>query len=254
MLWYNKNCMSPSPKVSVLIPAHNEESYIGPCLESILAINYTHLEIIVCNNNSTDRTCEIVAHYPTVKLVHETKPGPNAARQKALSVATGEIVVTLDADCVVPKDWIERGIKHFASPKVVGTAGVFYFDGKPALRALLYVSTHYVMRFLHWLMHRVLRARAIMPAGNAWFRKSALLAIGGFNTDILFYGDDAHTALLLGKQGIIHYDPNLVVSTSPRRFEQGGTLKTMYRYVANYVSMWTVKRHATSHAKTQHYR
>ncbi len=246
--------MPPTPKVSVLIPAHNEESYIGPCLESILALNYLHIQIIVCNNNSTDRTSEIVARYPSVVLVHETKPGPNAARQKALSVATGEIVATLDADCVVPPDWIIQGIKHFSSKKVVGVAGVFYFAGKPFLRGLLYVATHYVMRFLHWLFHRVLRFRAIMPAGNAWFRKSALLAIGGFNTDIQFYGDDAHTALLLGKQGIICYEPNLVVTTSARRFEQGGTLKTMYQYVANYVSMWTLKRHTTSPEKTKHYR
>lgn len=242
------------PKVSILIPAYNEESYIGPCLESILAINYPHLEIIVCNNNSTDRTCEVIAQYPTVKLVHETKPGPNAARQKALSVATGEIIVTLDADCVVPRNWIEQGIKHFTSPKVVGTAGVFNFNGKSSLRISLHIATHYVMRFLHWLLHRIFRFRAIMPAGNAWFRKSALIAIGGFNTDIVFYGDDAHTSLLLGKQGIIHYDINLIVSTSPRRFEQGGILKTMYRYAINYIGIWTIKRPITSPTKVSPHR
>ncbi len=246
--------MTPSPKISVLIPAHNEEAYIRACLDSLCAIGYPHLEIIVCNNNSIDTTCALVAQYPNVLLVHETKPGPNAARQQALNHATGDIVVTLDADCVVPPDWINRGLHHFTNEQVVGVTGVCRFDGKPLLRISLAIATDIIMRWLHVLLHRVLRYRAIMPAANAWFRKSALIAIGGFNTDIAFYGDDAHTANLLGKEGIIVYDPRVLVTTSARRFEQGGICITTYRYISNYVSMWTLNRHSTPSEKTNHYR
>lgn len=246
--------MPYTPTVSILIPAHNEEAYIGACLDSLCAINYPSLEIIVCNNNSTDTTCDIVKKYPNVTLVHETIVGPNAARQKALSVSTGEIVATLDADCIVPKDWINQAIPHFINKRVVGVAGVCRFDGKKSLRIALIIATDYLMRFFHWLFHRLLRIRAIMPAANAWFRRSTLESIGGFNTDIAFYGDDAHTSLLLGKKGIIIYDPHVVVETSSRRFAQGGIFITAYRYMINYISMWTIRRHATPAHKTNHYR
>ncbi|MEI8223548.1 MAG: glycosyltransferase family 2 protein [bacterium] len=246
--------MTYIPTVSILIPAHNEEAYIAACLDSLCALNYPGLEIVVCNNNSTDATCAIVEKYPNVILVHETIVGPNAARQKALRVSHGEIVATLDADCVVPKDWITSALPHFTNQHVVGITGVCRFDGKKSLRIALIIATDYLMRFFHWLFHRVLHARAIMPAANAWFRRSALESIGGFNTDIAFYGDDAHTALLLGKKGIIAYDPGVIVETSSRRFAQGGIVITAYRYMINYVSMWTVMRHVTSIKKTTHYR
>lgn len=246
--------MNYIPTVSILIPAHNEEAYIRSCLDSLCAINYPYLEIIVCNNNSTDATCDVVKQYPNVVLVHETIIGPNAARQKALSVSHGEIIATLDADCVVPANWITKVLPHFTNHQIVGVAGVCRFDGKKSLRLALIIATDYLMRFFHWLLHRVLHARAIMPAANAWFRRSALESIGGFNTDIAFYGDDAHTSLLLGKKGIIAYDPRVVVETSSRRFNQGGILITSYRYMINYISMWTIMRHATPIKKTIHYR
>lgn len=247
-----------NPKVSILIPAHNEEAFIEKCIKSVLATNYPNLEIIVCNNNSIDSTCEIVTRFanefPQVTLVHETIVGPNAARQKALSVSTGSIVATLDADCVVPKNWIESAIRHFDNPKVVGVTGVCRFDGKPSLRIGLIIATDYLMRFSHWLLHRVVKSRAIMPAANAWFRRTSLEAIGGFNSSIEFYGDDAHTAALLGKRGRIIYDPKVVVETSARRFNNGRIIVTVGRYIINYLSMWTIKKPATSAKKVKHYR
>ncbi len=241
-------------KISILIPAHNEENYIGKCLDSLVQIQDENMEIIVCDNNSTDHTCAIVEKYSTVTLVHETKKGPNAARQKAFSVSTGTIIATLDADCVVPHNWISSAIRNFDAPAVVGVSGVFRFQGSPALKVSLAFATDYLMRFFHWLLHRVLHTGAIMPGGNAWFTRSALTAIGGFNTDISFHGDDTYTATQLGKQGLIIYDPHVVVDTSARRFEQGGFLTTAYRYILNFITTWIIKKQATSEEKTNHYR
>jgi cellulose synthase/poly-beta-1,6-N-acetylglucosamine synthase-like glycosyltransferase len=241
-------------KVSILIPAYNEEKYIGKCLDSIMAIKSEEIEIIVCDNNSTDTTCAIIKRYPTVQLVHETKVGPNAARQKAFVYSTGEIIATLDADCIVPKNWIVCATKHFQNQKVIGVSGVCIFNGTSTLRIALAFTTNYVMRFFHWLLHRVLKNGAIMPSANAWMRRSALIAIGGFNTDIAFHGDDTHTAYELAKKGIIIYDPKVVVTTSARRFDQGGWWTTSYRYIGNFVSTWLRNKQITSEKNTHHYR
>jgi cellulose synthase/poly-beta-1,6-N-acetylglucosamine synthase-like glycosyltransferase len=241
-------------KVSILIPAYNEEAYISLCLRSLECLTYPDYEIIVCNNNSTDRTCEIVARHPNVQLVHETIKGPNAARQKALSVSTGEIIATLDADCIAPHDWIERALVHFSNPRVVAVAGVCDFDGAGPLSRALWFSTRYPMKFIHFVTHRVLGKYGIMMAANAWYRKETLLSIGGFNTSIEFFGDDAHTAKMLTKKGRIIYDPSVRVTTSSRRFNQEGILSTAYHYVLNYASMWFIGKSATPSRKTKHYR
>lgn len=241
-------------KVSILIPAHNEEKYIGKCLDSILSIKTEEIEIIVCDNNSTDTTCEIIKKYPQVILVHETKIGPNAARQKAFSISTGEIIATLDADCIVSRNWVTSAVLHFKKEHVVAVSGVCFFNGSKLLNTLLYIATNYIMRFLHFLLHRILHTKAIMLAGNAWYRRSTLEKIGGFATDIEFFGDDAHTAAMLAREGRIIYDPNVSVITSSRRFDQEGAFTVAYRYALNYLGMWTVKKQITPKNKTRHYR
>lgn len=246
--------MESSQKVSVLIPAHNEENYLGKCLDSLLALNNPNVEIIVCNNNSTDRTCDIVQQYPTVHLVHETKKGPNAARQKAFESSSGSIIATLDADCIVPKNWINQGISHFSKPNVVAVSGVCDFDNQGLLSVILTIATRYIMRFVHLIAHHIVGTHGIMMGANAWYRRTALENIGGFNADIEFFGDDAHTAQMLSKEGIIDYDIHLRVMTSSRRFNQGGWIRTMYHYSINYLSMWISGKQITPKKKTHHYR
>lgn len=241
-------------KISILIPAYNEEKYIGACLDSLAVLQYPNYEVIVCNNNSTDHTCAIVERYPTIRLVHETKKGPNAARQKALSVSTGEIIATLDADCLVPPDWALQAIPHFSNPRVVAVAGVCRFDGNRHLSRALSFSTRYPMKLIHFITHRIFKKYGVMMAANAWYRREALLAIGGFNTDIEFFGDDAHTAKMLTEKGRIIYDPKVWVTTSSRRFKQEGIISTTYRYILNYAGIWFAGKHITSDKKTKHYR
>ena len=79
--------------LSLIIPAYNEEAYIGPCLDSVLqnAMGRFH-EIIVVNNASTDRTYEVARARRDVRVVHETQNGICYARQRGFEEATGEIL------------------------------------------------------------------------------------------------------------------------------------------------------------------
>jgi cellulose synthase/poly-beta-1,6-N-acetylglucosamine synthase-like glycosyltransferase len=99
-------------KISVIIPARNEEENIGVLLHSLQKQNYPAalFEVIVVDDHSDDKTAEIAAAFPFVKVV-KLQAGPvNSYKKKAIETgigaATGELIVTTDADCIVPETWL----------------------------------------------------------------------------------------------------------------------------------------------------
>src|ERR1035437_9820650 len=89
-------------KVSVVIPAYNEEKYIGACLDSLMDQKEKPDEIIVVNNNSTDNTAKIVKKYP-VRLINEEQQGMIPARNRGFNEAKFEIIARTDADTILPR-------------------------------------------------------------------------------------------------------------------------------------------------------
>ena len=242
--------------LSILIPAYNEQEFIGPCLDPLVEMqkNYREqniiIEIIVCDNNSTDSTSSIVTSYsPHVILVHETAKGAHAARQKAFEASTGEIIATLDADCVINSDWIDRALNHFENKNVVSVAGLCEFSNDYSSAWTITWLQRYVIPPIHIFTTKILKKGGIMLAGNAWYRRSILEKIGGFDSSFEFYGDDAHTALTIAKtkdpKEIMVYDRNLIVKTSSRRWQHTGYWKTMYQYIVNYVWVKIFKKNKT---------
>ncbi|MEO7307876.1 MAG: glycosyltransferase [Ferruginibacter sp.] len=126
--------VGPQTKISVIIPARNEEENIAACLDSISQQLYPKelFEVIVVDDHSTDKTAEIVLNYSAanVKLIslkdQITDQKLNSYKKKAIetaiSQATGELIVTTDADCVVPKHWLQ-------------TLAAFYEEYEPAFIA-----------------------------------------------------------------------------------------------------------------------
>jgi glycosyltransferase involved in cell wall biosynthesis len=87
------------PLISVLMPAYNAEQYIHEALDSVIATQYPHLEIIVVNDGSTDNTAEIVENYPfPIRLYHQENKGIPITRNRTLDLMTGDIFTFLDAD------------------------------------------------------------------------------------------------------------------------------------------------------------
>ncbi|QCQ93286.1 glycosyltransferase [Rhodococcus sp. SGAir0479] len=112
--------MTSRKTLSVIVPAYNEENYIGACLDALLA-QQTHLrEIVVVDNNSTDGTAEIVARvaakHPVVRLVREPAPGAVHARNAGFAAATGDVLGRIDADTRVESDWCREVLDFFERP------------------------------------------------------------------------------------------------------------------------------------------
>ena len=96
-----------SLKVSVIVPIYNVESYLEECCDSILSQSFDDIEVILVNDGSTDRSCEIAMRYAKedsrVVLVNQRNGGLSSARNAGLNVAKGDYVLFVDSD-----DWIEK--------------------------------------------------------------------------------------------------------------------------------------------------
>jgi len=117
-------------KVSVVIPAYNEEKFIGRCLGSVIGQSVKADEVIVVDNNSTDKTAEIAKRFH-VKIVKEKIQGMIHARNLGFDKAKYNIIARCDADVIVPHDWIERIKKNFEKGGIDALSGpISYYDSK----------------------------------------------------------------------------------------------------------------------------
>jgi len=229
-------------KLSFVIPAHNEENYIGNCLNSIFAAvkdkSYDY-EIIVVNNASTDRTKQVVSSFPGVKVVDEPKKGLSRARQAGFLASIGDLVANVDADTILPQGWIEKVFYEFSrDPKLVALSGPFiYYDLSKGIK--FWVRIFYFFGYLGYLFnHYILRVSAILQGGNFIIKRTALEQINGFNVKFDFYGEDTDIAHRISKVGKVKFTFKLPMHTSGRRLKNEGVIVMAWRYLMNH--LWTL--------------
>jgi glycosyltransferase involved in cell wall biosynthesis len=231
-------------RLSFVVPAYNEETYLPACLESILAQTREMsdaVEIIVVNNASTDRTREVALAYPGVRVVDEPRKGLTFARQAGFAASTGELIANVDSDSRLTPGWIAQVLTTFAAePKMVAFSGPFvYYDLTSGQRVT--VQVFYAVAFMVYALNRyVLRAGSMVQGGNFVLRRQALELIGGFNTAIAFYGEDTDIARRLNRVGKVKFTFDLKMYSSARRLKKEGMLTIAARYTINY--LWTTFR------------
>ena len=123
------------PRVSVVVPAFNAEKLIERCLESLKNQTVSPYEIIVVDNNSTDRTAAIAEQYGVI-VVKESRQGIAWARDAGFLKASGDIIARCDADCVTPKTWVETITKYYSTTpteRYKGITGSGYYTTKSEL-------------------------------------------------------------------------------------------------------------------------
>src|SRR5260221_7568754 len=92
-------------RISIIIPAYNEEGHLPACLDAIAAQTLKPDEVIVVDNNSTDKTVEIAKKYPFVKLLNEKRQGLRYTRNTGLDAATGDVIGRIDTDSILSPKW-----------------------------------------------------------------------------------------------------------------------------------------------------
>ncbi len=110
-------------RVSTITPVYNNELYIEECLISLLSQTYTNIEIIVIDDGSTDKSWDIIDRFNDsrlIKLRNTTNRGISEAYNKALTVATGDVLMFLDADDIAAPQRAEKTVEAFAQDPSVG--------------------------------------------------------------------------------------------------------------------------------------
>lgn len=217
---------SKKPKVSIIIPARNEEKHISECIASVKQqITSFPYEILVIDNASTDTTAKIATRLGA-KVVSEKHKGLSFARQKGLDCAKGEFIVYIDADTRLPEDWISYMTEYLEKhPHLVGASCSFHFyDGKPMDGVGVFFFKHIVIPIASFLVRTFKRTDIIF--GWAFVvRANALRKAGGINKKFIFYGEDTGIAYRLRSQGSIKFLKNKYALISARRYQQKGIKK-----------------------------
>ena len=114
---------------SIVVPVYNQERYIEGCIQAMLALDYPpdRFEIIMVDNNSTDRSAEIIRRYPRVQLYQEKKQGDFAARNKGVAESRGAIIAFTDSDTAPFKDWLQSIAAVMRDPQIEVIIGYLKF-------------------------------------------------------------------------------------------------------------------------------
>jgi glycosyltransferase involved in cell wall biosynthesis len=117
--------MPGCPEVSVIVPFFNAAAYLDRCIEGLLGQRFAsdRYEVLMVDNNSTDRGAEIVARNPVIVLLREEKQGAYAARNRALEQARGRVLAFTDPDCVPHPDWLSQLVAPLGHSGIQVTIG-----------------------------------------------------------------------------------------------------------------------------------
>jgi cellulose synthase/poly-beta-1,6-N-acetylglucosamine synthase-like glycosyltransferase len=193
---------APVP-VSALIPAWNEEVGILKTIESVLATGYPDLQLVVINDGSTDRTHNRVIQFIAENELDEKKltylnlsnGGKARAMNRGLKYATGDIVVTVDADSVMDTGAIDSIVHHFGDPEVGGVAGnVVVGNRRKPIEWMQQME--YLYGFFFKRADSLFNSVYIIGGAAAAYRKEVLDKMGGFDHSIITEDIEMSTRIL----------------------------------------------------------
>jgi glycosyltransferase involved in cell wall biosynthesis len=215
-------------RISVVIPALNEEKNIAKCLRSIREQDFEDFEIILADGYSRDRTVQIARKYCD-KIIRDRARSAAAERQAGARIARGDIIAFMDADSFASPDWLARINEAFSRGDTAGAYGkVLLHDGSSLDR---WACKHLFNGYL-WFASVVGRPAA--SGMNMAVRRSAFRKAGGFNTKLVT-GEDVDLFHRLKHYGKIRFC-NAEVYTSARRIQKWGYLKFFAFHLTNLLS------------------
>jgi biofilm PGA synthesis N-glycosyltransferase PgaC len=197
------------PRVSILIPAYNEGANVLRAIEAALGQDYPDFEVVMVDDGSKDDTFKFASSVEDsrLKVYRKEHGGKTRALNFALSKATGEVIVTTDADSVLEKNAVKELVRRFYSEKVLAVGGQVRVLGGSFLERAQ-DAEH--LRIAMFRRAKELEDLSVAPGPVSAFRKSALERIGGFVDDIV---EDYATTRALKELGKVVYAPNARVWT-----------------------------------------
>ena len=240
--------MTPSPRISVVVPNWNGRDLIDLCLESVRAQTVRDLEIIVVDNGSTDGSAEhLRRHHPDVRLVAlAVNQGFAGGVNAGVAAARGEFVALLNNDAWAAPDWLERLTARLASEPAAGACApkIYRADGSEPTRRLDSTGELYSIWGLPFPRGRdeldrgqYDDAKAVFAVSGAAsvYRTALFAAVGAFDDDFFAYFEDVDLSFRAQLAGFsVLYEPSAVVYHRVGATSGGGmTPFGRYHFVKN---------------------
>lgn len=214
--------IDPDRFVSVLIPAFNEARVIEASVRRVLASRDVRLEVIVLDDGSSDATSEIVraafGDEPRVRLLTLVNGGKARALNHGLTLATGEIMIALDADTQFEPDTIARLARWFVDPAIGAVAGNAKVGNRVNLvtrwQALEYITAQNLERRA---LAR-LDAMTVVPGAVGAWRASTIRGVGGYPADTLAEDQDLTIAIQRAGWRIMYDQDAIAWTEAPESF------------------------------------
>jgi len=219
------------PFVSVVIPAYNEGRVIGRTVRSVLAQGYDHFELIVVDDGSSDDTSEEARASSAderLRVIRHPNGGKAAALNHGMTLASGEVIVVIDADTLLAPNAIQHLVRPLADPRVGAVAGNAKVGNRVNLvtrwQAVEYVTSQNLDRRAFVMLNCI----TVVPGAIGAWRRSAVLDAGGFRTDTLAEDQDLTITLLRRGHRVALADQAVALTEAPETFE--ALLKQRFRW------------------------
>lgn len=233
------------PKVTVVIPAYNEEKVVIRTVQSILDSDYQNLCVIAVDDGSTDQTYKVLldnfSNNERVSVLTQENSGKSEALNLGISYANSEIVVTLDADTLFQKDTVSELAAHFENPKIGAVAGNTKVGNRINIltkwQALEYITSQNLDRRAFDLINGI----TVVPGSIGAWRKKAVLEAGGFQSRTL--AEDADLTMFIIRKGykVIYEEKAIAWTEAPDTIRN--FIKQRFRWMyGTFQSAWLHKK------------
>lgn len=223
-------------KISVVIPCYNEQDSIARCLEALRVQTLKPYEVIVVDNNCSDKTVAIARLFGA-RIVRETTQGLVAARNAGMNAARGDIIARIDADSVAAPHWVAQIAELLTDESLQAVTGTGFFYDLPLKRFATWFRNLFAVKLNHLLLgHDMLWGSNMAVRKGAWQMVRADLCM---QSDLM---EDLDIAMHLADEfgpSALRYDARMRADISARRATTGFMQNFLY------LKMWpkTLKNH-----------
>lgn len=260
---YRKKIRTFNPRVSVMVPAWNESVGVLMTVKTILKSTYRNLEIIVVNDGSTDDSDKIMSEFKEkydaenadsedkIDIVYHYKKngGKGSALNTAIKLASGDILISIDADCVIMPDTIKNFTRPFIDPKVMAAVGnVKVGNTKNVLGVIQYLE--FLFSFYFKKADSVMNTIYIIGGAAGAFRRETIEVIGDYNTTNITEDIELSVRIQNAGMKIVYVDDALVYTEGAS--DINGLMKQRLRWKRGRFETFFQHKHIFFSTKKRH--